>query len=486
MGCLMIGFKRNINVIPDEIRSLNPDELDLDPKAKILIQQLLGVIEQMAQTIQELQRENQKLKDEICRLKGEKGRPHFKPNVPRKENDVCREKESKEWKKSDKKSLVKIDRAEVVQVNQHILPPDAEHKGYRSVIVQNVKFETDNVEYQLERYYSPGEQRVYEAELPKDVDGGFGADLKAFVMSLYFACRVPEEKIRMMLTEARIIISEGQISNILTKAGKEKFTQEKEDIFEAGMSVADCFHIDDTGARHKGVNHHVQVICTLLFSVFFITRKKDRNTILGMLGLNDGGKIKKIMVSDDAKQFMFIAAYHALCWVHEIRHYRKLNPVLDYHRTQLHKFLTEIWEFYEQLKEYKKQPSKQQKRFLEQRFDTLFSTETGYQELDERIQLTRKKKKKLLLVLTYPQIPLHNNPAEIALRELVIKKRISYGTKSDDGKTAWENMMTILDTCRKHNVSFLDYVKDIFSKRYAMPRLSTLILEKAKSNPTNY
>lgn len=55
----------------------------------------------------------------------------------------------------------------------------------------------------------------------------------------------------------------------------------------------------------------------------------------------------------------------------------------------------------------------------------------------------------------HTRIPLHNNPAEIALRELVIKKRISYGTKSEDGRLAWENMMTILDTCRKHGVSFL-------------------------------
>jgi hypothetical protein len=303
---------------------------------------------------------------------------------------------------------------------------------------------------------------------------------------LYFACRVPEKKIWMMLTEAGIIISEGQISNILTKAAKEKFTQEKEAIFKAGMATTNYFHIDDTGARHNGINHHVHVLCTLLFSVFFITRKKDRDTIMEILGLKDDEKIRKVMMSDDAKQFMFLAVYHALCWIHEIRHYRKMNPVLAYHYGKHKRFLTKIWDFYELLREYKEQPSEQQKKFLERRFDELFSTETGYKELDERIALTRKKKDKLLLVLTHPWIPLHNNPAEIALRELVIKKRVSYGTKSEEGKTAWENMMTILDTCRKHNVSFLDYVEDIFSKRYALPRLSTLILKKAKSNPTGY
>ncbi|RLF58515.1 MAG: hypothetical protein DRN27_05185, partial [Thermoplasmata archaeon] len=57
---------------------------------------------------------------------------------------------------------------------------------------------------------------------------------------------------------------------------------------------------------------------------------------------------------------------------------------------------------------------------------------------------------------------------------------------SENEKLALENMMIILDTCRKHNVSFMRYVKDIFSGNYSMPRLSTLILEKASSNSTSY
>ena len=163
-----------------------------------------------------------------------------------------------------------------------------------------------------------------------------------------------------------------------------------------------------------------------------------------------------------------------------------MNPFLDWHEEKLKNFLQLIYDFYEQLKEYKRHPTQRQKKFLEKRFDEIFSMETGYKRLDNRIALTRKKKERLLLVLKYPQIPLYNNPAEIALRELVIKKKISYGTKSERGRIAWENMMTIMDTCRKHNVSFLEYVEDIFSKRYSMPRLSTLILEKARVNSTSY
>ncbi len=156
-----------------------------------------------------------------------------------------------------------------------------------------------------------------------------------------------------------------------------------------------------------------------------------------------------------------------------------MSPFLQCNLKRLHDFLTQLWNFYDRLDEYRNNPSEKQKNILTQQFDDLFSTETGYDDLDKRIALTREKKEKLLLVLKFPEVPLHNNPAEIALREMVIKRKISYGTRSEDGKTAWENMMTILDTCKKHDVGFLEYVKDIFSGRLNQPRLTDLILQKA-------
>ncbi|OYT29744.1 hypothetical protein B6U98_01585, partial [Thermoplasmatales archaeon ex4572_165] len=83
-------------------------------------------------------------------------------------------KAAKKWKKKGKKADIKIDRVEKVQINQGVLPSDAVFKGYRSVTVQNIKFITDNVEYLIERYYSPSEKKTYEAVLPKCVDGEFG------------------------------------------------------------------------------------------------------------------------------------------------------------------------------------------------------------------------------------------------------------------------------------------------------------------------
>lgn len=474
--------------IPDEIKSLNIEKIDFNnhDAIKNLIKILLNIIESQSEIIESQKKDIQSLKDEVNRLKGEKGKPKISPNVPEKNDDSQNlgTTEKKKWTKSEKNSRIKIDRTEVKYVDKTILPPDAKRRGYRKVIIQNIKFATDNVEYKLEYYHSESEKKTYEAKLPDDIRGEFGTELKAFIVYLYFGCRVTENKIKTILEESGIIISEGQISNILTKEKKEEMTKEKEDIFLAGMENSTYLHMDDTGMKHKGINHHLHVICNALFSVFFIELKKDSKTIKKILGLMDDKTLEKILLSDDARQYLGIAMWHALCWIHEIRLCKKLNPVIEYHRLLLEKFISELWDYYDKLKDYRDKPDEKVKEELEKQFDELFSTITGYAELDKRIALSKEKKEELLIVLKFPEIPLHNNPAELALREGVVKRKISNGTRSEDGKAAWENMMSIMDTCRKHGISLYDYIKDIFSGKMEMTRLSTLIARKASINPT--
>jgi hypothetical protein len=471
------------NIIHEGIINLDVDKINFDDKEamKELILQLLSTIEQLAQANQELRKENQQLKDEVNRLKGEKGRPKLLPNNPEYQTQAPKEK-PKKWHKDSKKPKVKIDRTEYIKIDKSILPPDAKHNGYRRVIRQNIKFETDNVEYWLERYYSPSLKKTYEAELPASLQNTeFGSDLKAFIAYLYYAGRVTENKIHKILEESGIIISEGEISNILTKEKSYAYESEKQAIFETGVKQADYLNIDETGARHKGNNHYLHVVCNKLFSAFFIRQTKGSNTIRHFFGLNDEEQIDIPIISDDAGQYIDVSSHHALCWIHEIRHYKKMNPFLNQHKSVLNAFLTELWRFYELLAQYKENPNKYLNMYIQEKFDSIFSTETGYRTLDERIATTKKKKEELLLVLDYPNVPLHNNLAEIAVREGVIKRKISYGTRSELGRLAWENMLSIKDTCRKLGVSFFRYLQDIFSDSYSMPRLSDLILIASKS-----
>jgi FtsZ-binding cell division protein ZapB len=189
-----------------------------------------------------------------------------------------------------------------------------------------------------------------------------------------------------------------------------------------------------------------------------------------------------LLLSDDAPQFRDITAEQALCWVHEGRHYKKLTPFLDYHRQLLDDFQTKFWRFYDQLQRYRASPTSEQAAVLSREFDTLFSTVTGYETLDRRIAKTKAKKDKLLMVLRHPEIPLHNNPAELGARRRVRKRDISFGPRTTDGVAAWDTFMTLAATAKKLGISFYAYVYDRVAEVNALPLLADLIKQRSPAS----
>ena len=85
----------------------------------------------------------------------------------------------------------------------------------------------------------------------------------------------------------------------------------------------------------------------------------------------------------------------------------------------------------------------------------------------------------MLIVLDHPEIPLHNNPAELGARTRVRKRVVSFGTRTVCGTKAWDTFMTLVATAKKLGVSFYAYVFDRVSELYAMPSLAELIQQRA-------
>ncbi len=190
--------------------------------------------------------------------------------------------------------------------------------------------------------------------------------------------------------------------------------------------------------------------------------------------------VVRLLVCDGAPQFTWVTEGLALCWVHEGRHYKKLFPYVAQHRKLLADFLGEFWDFYRELLAYRRQPTLEERTRLEAQFDSLFATKTSYQVLDERIALTRAKKANLLMVLEHPEIPLHNNSAELDARQRVRKRKISFGPRVAEGAKAWDTFMSLAGTARKLGVNFYRYIQDRISGAGQIPQLASIIEERAK------
>jgi hypothetical protein len=165
-----------------------------------------------------------------------------------------------------------------------------------------------------------------------------------------------------------------------------------------------------------------------------------------------------VIVSDDAGQFD--VGRHALCWVHAERLVHKLDAFTDHARQAQETLRALIWWFYRDLLAYKRAPSSRRRAEMRSRFDRIFKRRTGFVTLDRLLARLHANKAELLAVLDRPEIPLHTNGSERDIRCHVIKRKISGGTRSNDGRACRDAFLGLAKTCMKLGIAFWDYLGD--------------------------
>jgi Transposase IS66 family len=187
-----------------------------------------------------------------------------------------------------------------------------------------------------------------------------------------------------------------------------------------------------------------------------------------------------VVVSDDAGQFR--VGQHALCWVHAERHLQKLMPASPKQAQAVELVRKTIWCFYRSLKLWKQSPTAGAEVSFRRQFNRIFGQRTGYKDLDELLARLARRKSELLMVLERPEIPLHTNASENDLRAWVIKRKISGGTMSLDGRVARDVMLGLSKTCRKLGLSFFTYLGDrlgLNTDQPMIPPLANLVIQSA-------
>jgi hypothetical protein len=165
-----------------------------------------------------------------------------------------------------------------------------------------------------------------------------------------------------------------------------------------------------------------------------------------------------VIVSDDAGQFN--VGPHGLCWVHAERLVHKLDTFTDAHRTAQAVIRDLIWEFYADLKTWRCAPTPEGKAALQTRFDSIFTCTTGFVTLDRLLARLYANKAELLMVLDRPEIPLHTNGSENDIRCHVTRRKLSGGTRSDNGRNCRDVFLSLLKTCAKLKIAFWDFLGD--------------------------
>jgi hypothetical protein len=229
------------------------------------------------------QQQIDQLEQEILKLKGETTKPEVKPSKMDKDTtgDDSGASNKNKGPKRGKTGHLKINATVDIQPDK--IPEGSTFKGYREVVIQDIVFETYNTCYRLAQYQTLDGSYV-SGQLPNGLNGShFGNDLISFILYQYHHQHVTQPLLLKQLQDLGVDISSGRLSQFITD-GLDMFHDEKDQLLEAGLSVSQYVHTDDTGARHNGKNGYCTHIGNELFAWFSSAESKSRINFLSCLG----------------------------------------------------------------------------------------------------------------------------------------------------------------------------------------------------------
>lgn len=426
------------------------------------ITQLLNFVEQQAVQIVRLTKELDQAYHEIARLKGQPKKPHFssrqKPTI-----SVTRFLQDKTDKKKWQKQAKEVPIDQEVRVSEKEVCKCGSRK-FRSIrtttkVVQGMIIRRNNVAYHGKTKQCVRCGEIYQPQFPEGTKGvSFDNTIQTLSSQLKFDGRFTHPLIHRFFTGFGIQISYGEITELL-KRNSHKLIPSLTHLRTVAIKKSKYLQSDATGTKRilrngKTINQHMNILGNKFLSIFKITRKYnalEMNKLLGRQGR------KKPLVSDGGSPNNACRCKgQQLCLVHEIRLYKKLFPYFTRYQ-QLQKQILSQWrKFYHLAKAYGSDPpntaSLLRRKVIEKLFDRITMQITDYADLDKQLRLSRKKREKLLYFLNHPYLPIQNNQCEQDLREFVLIRKISGGTKSVKGDRSIERHLSVIQTAKKQGL----------------------------------
>jgi len=193
-------------------------------------------------TITALGAENQALRDEVARLKGLPPRPPSRPSGM--EQSTRPGAADKDAKRSKPPRGVKRDAQAITaeRVCKAAVPAGSRFKGYEDILVRDLRLSAEVIRYRRERWLLPSGETVL-AALPAGIVGGFGPELRRFVLALHAQGQVTTERLTALLNGIGMEISKRQVVRLLAEP-LDDFVAKDQEVLRAGLATARWITVD--------------------------------------------------------------------------------------------------------------------------------------------------------------------------------------------------------------------------------------------------
>lgn len=290
-----------------------------------------------------------------------------------------------------------------------------------------------------------------------------GPNVKRFVLYALYLQHLTFQKIEDHLLDLYALkISDGEIQNILVEAAQKLESKHLE--IRKQIRGSPAVHMDETGWDQSGEKGYAWAMLPADGSQisFEIADTRGKGIAEKMLGK----KFKGTIVSDFYSGYKNLAESHQGCWVHLLRDFHELarnGNVPKRYRKLVKKRYEEIASIYHELKLIHQKPfDPNERKKVYEEFKKQLSKFSVLSKGDMAIKKLKNLKlriivyiEELLVGMVKEGVPLQNNKAEQGLRQLVLKRKISFGSRSRNGcKTLGINLSVLLTLWRTSRQTF--------------------------------
>jgi len=321
--------------------------------------------------------------------------------------------------------------------------------------------ETEVIEVLQEQKYCTDCQKVTTARTDLALPGAdIGLNTTVHSIYLWLSMCLPFTRISAYLTTlfSQRISTSGLSKHIMRVA---KIMQPVYEEILEDVKQSKILHADETGWRVQGKNWWLWVFGSTQSAIYTIDKSRGKDVVHRILGEYFIG----VLVVDGWRAYMSLLCEQQSCMAHLLRKIRKLYAGFPKLRS-VFKFYVKfrrILKDGERLQEKRQELGEEvfQRRLvkLHARLDGLIKWKKPNDILAEIIKKVRNQRPRILTFVEHPDVPCHNNYGEYLIRIGVMKRKVSFGSKSAKGAEAYATLLSIYMTCKLRNISFIDFIR---------------------------
>lgn len=251
------------------------------------------------------------------------------------------------------------------------------------------------------------------------------------------------------------------------------------------LKKSSILHADETGWRVQGKNWWLWVFGTQDTAVYTIDKSRGKDVVHRILGSFFIG----VLVVDGWRAYLSLLCEQQSCMAHLLRKIRKLyrafpklSSVLKFY-IKFRRILRDGQRLQAKRSELGEEIFQRRVTKLHIRLDELLQWRNPNEILAQILQQVKNQRPRILTFVEHPDVPCHNNYGEYLIRIGVLKRKVSFGSKSDKGAKAYATLLSIYTTCKLRNIPFLDFTKQ--SLQYYIRTGKPMLLSQFITNQKN-